>query len=136
MPIPLSGQQRHVLSALGYVSDGRDNTYIAAKLSKIYSYLTQDEIEEVISEARKAKASMRSIAEAGPDATVSDYAVSDNGLPYNVVSVVANWTDKKGRKQYRTVRCMVPKGASKKEADVIIRDEIKAMLSGKGMYGR
>lgn len=134
MPIPLSGQQRHVLTALEYVRDGRDDAYILVKFRKQYSYLTQWEVLDVINDARKQFAMSSKIAEAKQDATLSDFAATDNDLPYNVVSVVANWIDRKGRTQYRTIRAMVPKGATKQEADVIIREEIAIMLAGKGMY--
>lgn len=135
MPVPLSGQQRHVLTALDMIRDGRDDVYIASKLKKTYSYLYESEIQEAIKDARNAYILSNGLNEAGPDAVIADHSATESKQSFNVVSAVARWIDRKGREQHRTIRVMIPKGKTKGEADAIIKREIAAMLSGKGMYG-
>lgn len=129
-PFPLTGGQRHIVSAIGFLENHLGDLEVADRLVNLYTYLRRSEALEIIHVARNQM--MRGSELTDPEATglVSDYLGLVEVNPGNrIIDVQISWVDPSGAEQFRTMRIAAIEGESVADLHARIERASDQMLS-------
>jgi hypothetical protein len=111
MPYPLSGAQRHLVSAIDYLQEGESISGGSVRLKEKYTYLTDSEASQIMLKARDVLTTAGFFTEAEPGEQASDYFGPVNAVPgLRIAEGAAEYVLGDGSLEYRTIRVRVNPG--------------------------
>lgn len=105
LPMPLNKPQRWVLTAILAFEQGRSEQEVAATVAKTHNYLTPEEVDAIVLDAKQRRMFGRAVSAFNAEGTLGQYTsinFDDSGERFAEVRI--EWIDPNGKRQFATVR--------------------------------
>lgn len=130
LPIAISTEQTHLLTAIHALEQGRSETEVGSVLHQTYSYLQPGDVSDIIAIANTLRGQGQSVGKIEASGTLADYTWPTQGIIGNrFAEAQILWIDPSGNTQYRTIRARINESMTPAELQLMLIEQGIALIN-------